>query len=45
MLSVEPLVLFVLYEDSSGMWRVQAVTVEGTSPFNKSWFGLFTSEI
>ena len=43
--SVEPLVLFVLYEDSSGMWRVQAVTVEGTSPLNKSWFGLFTSEI
>lgn len=27
--SVDPLVKFVLYTDISGMWRVQAVTVEG----------------
>lgn len=28
--SVDPLVKFVLYTDQAGMWRVQAVTVEGT---------------
>jgi len=28
-LNVEPLVKFVLYTDVAGMWRVQAVTVEG----------------
>ncbi|KAL3933734.1 MAG: hypothetical protein SGPRY_000151 [Prymnesium sp.] len=43
--AVTPLVKFVLYEDSSGMWRVQAVTVEGTSFTNRlglmeEWRGL-----
>ena len=28
--SVDPLIKFVLYTDQGGMWRVQAVTVEGT---------------
>ena len=43
---VAPLVKFVLYEDSSGMWRVQAVTQEGTAFTNRvslgaeSWRGL-----
>jgi uncharacterized UPF0160 family protein len=27
--AVDPLIKFVLYQDVSGMWRVQAVTVEG----------------
>ena len=39
------LVQFVLYPDSSGMWRVQAVTVEGTDFANRlslaePWRGL-----
>ena len=47
---VEPLVKFVLYEDSSGMWRVQAVTAEGTSYTNRlglleSWRGLRDAEL
>ena len=33
--SVDPLVKFVLYTDQSGMWRVQAVTVEGTAFENR----------
>ena len=42
---VENLVKFVLYEDSSGMWRVQAVTAEGTAFTNRlglleAWRGL-----
>ena len=32
---VDPLVKFVLYQDQSGMWRVQAVTVEGTAFENR----------
>jgi len=39
------LIKFVLYEDTAGMWRVQAVTVEGTSFTNRlglleAWRGL-----
>lgn len=39
------LVLFVLYEDQAGMWRVQAVTAEGTAFTNRlslpaAWRGL-----
>jgi len=42
---VMPLIKFVLYEDGSGMWRVQAVTVEGTAFTNRlslpeAWRGL-----
>jgi len=33
--SVDPLVKFVLYTDHSGMWRVQAVTVEGKAFENR----------
>lgn len=32
---VDPLVKFVLYEDQGGMWRVQAVTKEGTAFENR----------
>lgn len=32
---VDPLVKFVLYTDQGGMWRVQAVTVEGTAFENR----------
>jgi uncharacterized UPF0160 family protein len=28
--NIDPLIKFVLYQDISGMWRVQAVTVEGS---------------
>ena len=47
---VSPLVKFVLYEDSSGMWRVQAVTAEGTSFTNRlglleSWRGLRDADL
>ena len=31
----EPLIKFVLYQDQSGMWRVQAVTVEGQAFENR----------
>jgi uncharacterized UPF0160 family protein len=39
------LVMFVLYQDGSGMWRVQAVTAEGTAFTNRlglpeAWRGL-----
>jgi uncharacterized UPF0160 family protein len=34
-LSVEPLIKFVLYTDQAGMWRVQAVTVEGKAFENR----------
>jgi uncharacterized UPF0160 family protein len=42
---VDPLVKFVLYQDQGGMWRVQAVTVEGTAFENrlglpKEWRGV-----
>jgi uncharacterized UPF0160 family protein len=42
---VDPLVKFCLYEDQGGMWRVQAVTVEGTAFENrlglpKEWRGV-----
>jgi uncharacterized UPF0160 family protein len=47
---VSPLVKFVLYEDSSGMWRVQAVTAEGTAFTNRlslleAWRGLRDAEL
>jgi uncharacterized UPF0160 family protein len=32
---VEPLIKFVLYTDQSGMWRIQAVTVEGKAFENR----------
>ena len=32
---VTPLVKFVLYTDQAGMWRVQAVTQEGTAFTNR----------
>ena len=32
---VDPLIKFVLYQDISGMWRVQAVTVEGSGFTNR----------
>ena len=43
-------VKFVLYEDSSGMWRVQAVTVEGTAFTNRlglleKWRGVRDAEL
>lgn len=42
---IDPLIKFVLYEDTSGMWRVQAVTVEGRGFENRlslpaSWRGV-----
>lgn len=47
---VDPLVMFVLYEDTRGMWRVQAVTVEGTAFTNRlslpePWCGLRDDEL
>jgi len=44
------LVQFVLYPDSSGMWRVQAVTVEGTAFTNRlgllePWRGVRDAEL
>jgi uncharacterized UPF0160 family protein len=33
--AVDPLIKFVLYTDQSGMWRVQAVTVEGKAFENR----------
>ena len=44
-MGVSPLVKFVLYEDSAKMWRVQAVTEEGTAFTNRlgllePWRGL-----
>lgn len=33
--NIDPLIKFVLYQDESGMWRVQAVTVEGQSFQNR----------
>ena len=47
---VEPLIKFVLYQDSSGMWRVQAVTAEGTAFTNRlglreAWRGLRDAEL
>ncbi|KOO30043.1 gamm1 protein [Chrysochromulina tobinii] len=49
-LPAEGLVQFVLYPDSSGMWRVQAVTVEGTAFTNRlgllePWRGLRDAEL
>ena len=34
-LNIEPLIKFVLYTDQAGMWRVQAVTVEGKAFENR----------
>ena len=47
---VKALLKFVLYEDSSGMWRVQAVTAEGTAFTNRlglleQWRGLRDAEL
>jgi len=44
------LIKFVLYPDSSGMWRVQAVTVEGTAFTNRMgllepWRGIRDAEL
>ena len=33
--NIDPLIKFVLYQDVSGMWRVQAVTVEGSGFTNR----------
>jgi len=49
-LSLETLIKFVLYEDSAGMWRVQAVTVEGTDFTNRlglleQWRGVRDDEL
>jgi uncharacterized UPF0160 family protein len=49
-LPADGLVQFVLYPDSSGMWRVQAVTVEGTAFTNRlgllePWRGLRDAEL
>ena len=43
--SIDPLIKFVLYTDQGGMWRVQAVTVEGKAFENrlslpKAWRGV-----
>merc|ERR1712194_29798 len=48
--AVDPLVNFVLYQDGSGMWRVQAVTAEGTAFTNRlgllePWCGLRDAEL
>ena len=48
--NVEPIVKFVLYTDQAGMWRVQAVTVEGTAFANRlslpeEWRGLRDEEL
>merc|ERR1719263_1688693 len=48
--SLETLIKFVLYQDSSGMWRVQAVTEEGTDFTNRlglleAWRGLRDAEL
>jgi uncharacterized UPF0160 family protein len=47
---IQPLVKFVLYTDQAGMWRVQAVTVEGMAFENrlslpKEWCGLRDAEL
>jgi uncharacterized UPF0160 family protein len=47
---VDPIIKFVLYEDSSGMWRVQAVTAEGTAFTNRlslleAWRGVRDAEL
>lgn len=48
--NVDPLVKFVLYQDGSGMWRVQAVTAEGTAFTNRlsllePWRGVRDAEL
>jgi len=48
--SLGTLVQFVLFQDNSGMWRVQAVTVEGTDFTNRlgllePWRGLRDAEL
>jgi len=47
---VDPLIKFVLYTDSAGMWRVQAVTVEGRAFQNrlslpKEWRGVRDADL
>jgi uncharacterized UPF0160 family protein len=47
---VDPLIKFVLYQDVSGMWRVQAVTVEGSAFTNRlslpeAWRGVRDSDL
>lgn len=48
--SISPLIKFVLYTDVSGMWRVQAVTVEGQGFSNRlslpeQWRGVRDSDL
>lgn len=48
--SVDPLIKFVLYTDQAGMWRVQAVTVEGKAFENRlslpeEWRGVRDEEL
>mmetsp|Transcript_24710 Transcript_24710/g.69369 ORF Transcript_24710/g.69369 Transcript_24710/m.69369 type:complete len:382 (+) Transcript_24710:59-1204(+) len=48
--SIDPLVKFVLYTDQGGMWRVQAVTVEGRGFENRlslpeEWRGVRDEEL
>jgi uncharacterized UPF0160 family protein len=48
--SVDPLVKFVLYTDQGGMWRVQAVTVEGKAFENRlslpeAWRGVRDADL
>ena len=49
-LQVDPLIKFVLYTDQAGMWRIQAVTVEGKSFENrlslpKEWRGVRDADL
>lgn len=48
--SVDPLIKFALYKDESGMWRVQAVTIEGRNFENRlslpeEWRGVRDAEL
>jgi uncharacterized UPF0160 family protein len=48
--AVDPLIKFVLYQDVSGMWRVQAVTVEGRGFENRrslpqAWRGVRDADL
>jgi uncharacterized UPF0160 family protein len=48
--NIDPLIKFVLYTDQSGMWRVQAVTVQGQNFTNRvslpeKWRGVRDSDL
>jgi len=48
--SVDPLVMFVMFTDQAGMWRMQAVTAEGTAFTNRlglpaAWRGLRDAQL